>query len=179
MKISRKDFIQELRNYLLQHQEQIKAFMQLSDESLQLRPSNGGWTILECVEHLNQYGRYYIPEMNAAIDRYRVSESEYFTPGWIGNYFAQSMLPTSNRKMKAMKAYNPKGKLLGREVLEELLHQQGELKKILDKCEHSNVTAIKCSISLTSFLKLRLGDTLRVVVYHNERHLQQAKRVVG
>jgi hypothetical protein len=31
---------------------------------------------------------------------------------------------------------------------------------------------------LTKFLKLGLGDTLRVVIYHNERHLAQAIRAV-
>jgi hypothetical protein len=34
---------------------------------------------------------------------------------------------------------------------------------------------IKTSISISSFIKLRLGDTLRLVVYHNWRHLIQAK----
>lgn len=178
MKITRDSFIQELEQYIAQHERKANALLILTENELQHRPQDGGWTALECFEHLNQYGRYYIPEMKIAISKYKGAESEYFQPGWIGNYFAQVMLPTANKKMKAMKSYNPKGKLLGKEVVEEFIKQQKELKEILDLCKHTNLTKIKCNISLTSFLKLRLGDTFRVVVYHNERHVLQAEKAV-
>ncbi|MEO9077333.1 MAG: DinB family protein, partial [Gelidibacter sp.] len=33
------------------------------------------------------------------------------------------------------------------------------------------------AISISNLIKLKVGDTFRVVVYHNERHLVQANRI--
>ncbi|MGB3549023.1 MAG: hypothetical protein WBA17_18760 [Saprospiraceae bacterium] len=37
----------------------------------------------------------------------------------------------------------------------------------------------KTAVSITKLIRLRLGDTLRVVVYHNQRHVAQALRAAG
>jgi hypothetical protein len=178
MKVSKQDFINELNDYILSHIESLKQLQSVHDEQLNQRPVAGAWNALECIEHLNQYGRYYIPEMAASIENYKGSNSNVFVPGLLGNYFAQMMLPSYTKKIKSMKSYNPIGKQLGREVLTEFLRQQQELLVILQKCEQVNLTKVKCNISLTKLLKLRLGDTFRVVVYHNARHIQQAEKAI-
>ncbi|WP_126974083.1 DinB family protein [Gynurincola endophyticus] len=178
MIVSKSEFISELQQYTQSHILAVQKLETASDEALQARPQLNAWNALECIEHLNQYGRYYIPEMSTAIANYKGKASDEFKPGLLGNYFAQMMLPSHTKKIKSMKSYNPIGKQLGREVLVEFLRQQQELLVILQKCEQVNLTKVKCNISLTKLLKLRLGDTLRVVIYHNARHMLQAQKAL-
>ena len=37
----------------------------------------------------------------------------------------------------------------------------------------------KTAISISKLIKLKIGDTFRVVVYHNERHLIQAEKILN
>jgi hypothetical protein len=50
---------------------------------------------------------------------------------------------------------------------------------LLEQAKSVNLQKIKASITLSKFIKLRLGDVFRVVIYHNERHLEQAFKAVG
>jgi len=80
--------------------------------------------------------------------------------------------------MKTFKSMNPNNSQLDASVLDTFLYQQQQLIKLLDQCENINLTKTKTAISISKLIKLRLGDTLRVVIYHNWRHVVQAKKVV-
>lgn len=41
----------------------IKVYQNLSQDELNNQPSSGGWSIAQCLEHLNSYGDYYFPKM--------------------------------------------------------------------------------------------------------------------
>ena len=68
--------------------------MPLNDFHKKANPES--WSAAQCIEHLNMYGRYYIPALRKAID---LAENKGFQPnetyksGWIGNYFYNLMLP--------------------------------------------------------------------------------------
>jgi len=47
----------------------------------------------------------------------------------------------------------------------------------LDVCAKVDIGKTKTAISISKWIKLKLGDTLRVVIYHNQRHMAQAKRI--
>jgi hypothetical protein len=49
--------------------------------------------------------------------------------------------------------------------------------KLLETASTKNLTKIKTAITLP-LLKFRLGDTFRFVIYHNERHIVQAQKVL-
>ena len=80
--------------------------------------------------------------------------------------------------MKTFKVMNPAGSKLDRKVLEKFIGQQKTTLELLEKAAMVSLTKTKTSISISSWIKLRLGDTLRVVIYHNQRHLVQAAKVM-
>jgi hypothetical protein len=51
---------------------------------------------------------------------------------------------------------------------------QQELLEVIDKAATVNIRKVKVPISISKLIRLRLGDALLFVAYHNERHLQQA-----
>ena len=81
--------------------------------------------------------------------------------------------------MKTFKEMNPNGSQLSLETAETFIHQQHQLLVILSKARQVDLTKVKTSISISKWIKLRLGDTLRVVIYHNLRHIVQMEKVVA
>ncbi len=150
-----------------------------SDDELNHRPAPGSWSALECIEHLNFYGNFYIPEIENQIANSSYPAEETFKSGFLGNYFAKSMLPKEGfKKMKTFKSSNPLGRSLGREVIDHFVEQQQKLLELLKKAKAVSLTRTKTGISISKFIRLRLGDTFRVVVYHNQRHLLQAQKAM-
>jgi hypothetical protein len=80
--------------------------------------------------------------------------------------------------MPAPKDKNPIGSKLDKNALEQFIQQQHKMLNLLKLAESVNIQKTKASITLSKFITLRLGDIFRVVIYHNERHLEQAFRAV-
>lgn len=180
MKIPSEKLIDDLvdrTHRILNEAEELKT---LPEKSLQWRPVPESWSVLECLEHLNLYGRYYLPEINKRIDAGKSSHTGYvFKSGWLGNYFAKSMLPKEKlNTMKTFKNMNPIHSTLGKTVMDEFIRQQRQMLSILEKCRKVDLNKTKTSISISNFIKLKLGDTLRVVIYHNQRHMVQAQKAL-
>ena len=169
------DLIERTRN-ILNKAEELRHF---SNEELNWKPQPGSWSILECLEHLNRYGDFYLAEIDRRMSQSALPASLYFKSGWLGNYFAQAMLPKEKlNKMKTFKSMNPLGSRLDKQVLTTFIDQQKIMLKLLTKARNHNLTKVKTGITLTAMIKLRLGDTFRVVIYHNQRHLEQVQRLV-
>ena len=70
---------------------------------LNKRSHSESWSALECLEHLNLYSEFYLPEINNRMKEKRhLKATEIFIPGWLGNYFANTM-KVNNGKFKKMK----------------------------------------------------------------------------
>jgi hypothetical protein len=170
------DLLQRIENCT----NKVKQFESLSVEQLRFK-AEGQWSILECLEHLNLYGDFYLVEIEKQIlaSPYKVGSAK-FKSGLIGNYFANLMEVKDGeiKKMKSPKDKNPSNTILTTTTISRFLKQQERLVDLLNKCRAIDLTKTKTSISLTTFIKLRLGDTLRFYTYHIERHVLQAERVL-
>lgn len=175
MKTSSTQLLHELKKMTEQTLNELQDLKSLADHQLNFKPNKDRWSILECIEHLNRYGEFYLPEINKRISNSSSTRSDEFKSGLLGNYFAKMMLP--GEKMKTFKDKDPSGSTLDKGVLDTFEDQLHELMTVLKKAENMNLTRIKTNISISNFLKLRLGDTLRVVIYHNHRHMQQALEI--
>jgi len=69
------------------------------------------------------------------------------------------------------------GSALNQSTLNQFVKQLDWLESLLVKAEKVDLIKVKTSISLTKLIKLRLGDTLGFLVYHNEKHILQAKGI--
>ena len=71
---------------------------------------------------------------------------------------------------------NPNCSDLDKSILRLFLSQQEKILHILNKARKISLNKIKLPTSLGKLVKLKLGDTLRVVICHNQRHLVQAEK---
>ena len=81
-------------------------------------------------------------------------------------------------KMKTFKDKNPLGSKLDKSTIERFISQQEQVLNLLDKSRKIDLSKTKTAISISKLIKLRIGDTFRVVIYHNERHLVQAEKIL-
>lgn len=178
MNIESKELIDELAQMTRNHLNVAQELLHLDIEELNSKSDPKSWSILECLEHLNRYGHFYIPEIEKQINQTSHQPAAYFRSYLLGDYVAKSMLPREKlNKMKTFKSMNPLGSQLDQSSIQEFIDQQQHLLSLLEQSRKVNLHKTKTRISISNWIKLKLGDTLRVVIYHNYRHLVQIERI--
>ncbi|CAM1372728.1 DinB family protein [Tenacibaculum xiamenense] len=179
MIFNKEELLNELVVLTSSHIEFVTQLSNENKESLQYKLNDKSWSAVECIEHLNLYAQFYNKEIAYRIETSNYPTSDVFKSGKFGNRFAMDMLPGEKmKKMNTFKSKNPVySKLNAENVLSEFLRLQKELLGLLEKARAKNLTKTKTSITLP-LLKFRLGDTFRFVIYHNERHIVQAKKCI-
>ena len=154
----------------------VKIFQNLSAEKLLKPAPNGGWSIAQCLWHLNSYGDYYLPKIKSGLAKNYPANSD-FKSTWLGSYFTRIMKPGAQmKKYKAFKNHIPPAELEADKVVAEFILQQEQLLSYLKLARHTDMNRIRIPISIVSWVKLKLGDVFQFIIAHDERHLQQAKR---
>ncbi|WP_306349719.1 DinB family protein [Flavobacterium sp. '19STA2R22 D10 B1'] len=177
MKIQSNSLISDLTATVQKHIGYAEHLKGRPLQELNYKATPESWSILECLGHLNLYGNFYLPEIEQRIRVSKTKAETDFKTGILGNYFANSMLPKAKlNKMKTFKNMNPNNERLNQTILDLFIAQQNRMLTLLHQSKSISLNKTKTSISITSLLKLKLGDTFRFVIYHNERHIQQAKR---
>lgn len=180
MKVAAHLLIEDLMARTKANLDAAGEFEKLSNEELNWKSNPESWSVLECIEHLNLYGDYYLPEIKKRMQQAATQKtSSEFKSGLLGNYFAKNMLPKEKlHNIKTFKDKNPVNSQLTRAVLGRFVEQQKTLLDLLEQAREQDLSKVKTGISISKFIKLRLGDTFRILVYHNQRHIVQAKRVI-
>ncbi|MCC9016179.1 DinB family protein [Flavobacterium lipolyticum] len=143
-------------------------------QTLTWKEDPASWNILECMEHLNLYGDYYLPQIKDKIKNSKTSSETHFNSGFLGGYFAKSMLPKEKlNKMKTFKDKNPLNSELDKSVIDKFINQQFELLALLEQSKKVSLNRIKIPTSLSRLLRLKLGDTFQFFIHHILRHLNQ------
>lgn len=149
-------------------------------EVLQKQPATGKWSVVQVLEHLNSYGRYYLPAIEKSLQMDKPAK-EFFKPGWIGNYFTKIMKPGADgkigNKMNAPKNHRPSADLDIKPVMDTFFAQQQILLQLLEAAKKKDIGSIRTPISISRFMKLKVGDTFRFLIAHEQRHMLQAGRI--
>ena len=180
MKISTEELLSDLIERTRQNLEKAEQLYDLDAALLNFKRNADSWSALECLEHLNYYGDFYLPEIDRRIKTSPYPADPVFKAGLFGNYFANMMLPGEKMKpIKTLKSTNPNGSRLTKASSEKFIAQQKKILELLESARSISLNRTKASISIAPVLKLKLGDTFRVVIYHNQRHIVQAEKVIN
>ena len=180
MKIKQSELIDTLITLTESALASVNKFQNLTLNQLNFKENESTWSILECCEHLNLYGDFYLPEIEKQLLSHPIQSKELiFKSGILGNYFAHLMKSKNGKikKMKSPKDKNPSNSELTFQTLDRLKKQLELLKQLLNQSRNVDLTKAKTSISISKLIQLRLGDTFRFFTYHIERHIAQAKKI--
>lgn len=166
-------------------QKAVREWQMLSAEQLSFHPAPGAWSAAQCLEHLNIYGRHYLPAIEKAIQQGKKQGSMpavFFKPGWLGAYFTQLMQPQQGgvlkSKMQSPKNAVPSAQPDPQRMLAEFIDQQEKMLELLRGATAVDLNALRVPISLSPWIRLKLGDTFGFVLAHIERHMLQADRAI-
>ena len=141
--------------------------------------------MVEVLHHLNFYGAFYTEALAAAMAKSGRTPSAQFKSGWLGDYFTRVIGPAPAGKALKQKFKAPANakplvaqQLDLQEVLQQYQAYQQSWLQLLQQAHGKNLGAVRVPISLSPLIRLKLGDTFRVVIAHQQRHHQQIQRVL-
>lgn len=174
-----KQLLQDLLELTRENINTVESFKKQPITSLNWKKAPESWSVLECIEHLNRYGDFYIPEITQKIENAKHNNTEVFKSNWLGKYFSKSVAYNESlNKMKTFKSMNPVNSKLNIQTLEKFIARQHQIIDLLNKAKLVSLDKTKTAISISKLIKLKLGDTFRVLIFHNERHIKQAEKVL-
>ena len=157
--------------------EAAKLAADLGETRLWQRPPEGGWSVGECLAHLNLAGEPYAKKLQEALEAGKARGKrgqEPFRFGFLGGRFVRSLSAEGKRKFKAPKAWQPERQ---GDVLERFLKLQDDLLGFVKASEGLDLARITLTSPLSPLIRLNLFEAFNLVVVHEQRHLAQADRV--
>jgi hypothetical protein len=154
----------------------------LTNEQFNWRPPSGGWSVAQCIEHLNATARQYLPRFDEgiaeAIRRGLYGEGP-FRYRWLGRKMVQSQEPTTKRKFKAAKAFLPPPSRPRQESMAAFRAYQVQFIDRLRQANGLDLSRARIRSPVVSWLRLQLGLGFALMVAHERRHLLQARNVIN
>jgi hypothetical protein len=179
------DFIKTLSKQLAQIEKTFEQdVLKANEDSLSVIPNYGGWSILQVLDHLNFYNRWYLPKMEMAINKSITQKKrppEFYKSGWLGAYFVKMIQPKPDgnltSKMVAPKNAIPATILNSEKVLNEFSTHLAHLSNLLYLAMNTDISNTRVVTSLSSWVSLKTGDSFAFLIAHMERHFVQIVRI--
>lgn len=181
MKLKNKEVLEEIISQNQAAQAILADLKHKSNEALCKRTSEKAWNALECAEHLNMYSRFYLPEINQRLSKLKFTSdiNATYNSSWLGNKFAVMVAPLYKGKpMKTLRKTNTLNRAVTNTTLTELEKHLNDTMDLLGKLQDADLGSFKVPTSISKFIRVKLGDALRVLVGHNLRHMQQAEKAI-
>lgn len=156
------------------------TFGQLSPSQLNWKPGPDRWSVAQCFDHLITTNKGYFPVIeNVLAGKKRTFwESMPVLPGLAGKLLIKSLDPASTRKIKAPRRFEPAQSDISASVINDFADQQSRIVEKMKATEHLDLERIVITSPASAAVTYSLMDAYRIIVVHEQRHFQQAKRVM-
>lgn len=178
----------ELINYFLYEVKlilvtKINVFKNLSEKQLNWRPSANKWSIGDCFDHLLITHKLYYDRMKNAVEEKSkvagtVRGSEIFQHTLPGKMILKSVDPENSKKLKTFKVFKPAGKSVSTDIVFDFAKEVDNMRLLAENLREVNLGRIKITSPLSRFIRMNIGDALMINLYHDNRHLNQAKDIL-
>lgn len=156
-----------------------KTFGNLSAEQINWRPSETGWSVGQCFEHLIKSNELFFDELDRiASGNRKNSFLESFSPlsGFFGGFLIKS-LKKDSRKFKAPTQKIVPPSEIDPHIIEIFAAHQTELAEKVKKTETADWNKTKVTSPFLKIATYKLSDGYEIIVEHEKRHFRQAERV--
>ena len=155
------------------------TFGPLTPAQLNWKPSAERWSVAQCFDHLISSNKGYLPIIDSVLAGQKGTfwQSVPVLRGVMRNLLIKSLDPEKGRKLKAPKNFQPAQSDISGSVIDDFVTLQATVVQKMKATEHLDLESIIISSPVTSVVTYSLMDAYRVIVVHEHRHFQQAKRV--
>ena len=156
------------------------TFGALDARQLNWRADATRWSVAQCFEHLLTANRLMFNAADNALDvsgRRTVWQRVPVLPGMFGRMLIRSQSPETTRKFTASPIAQPATGDIPADVIRRFVDQHREaVTRVQELDEHNAARAIMTS-PFVKFITYSVLDGWRLVVAHDHRHFEQARRV--
>ncbi len=159
-----------------------EAFSALTPEALNRKPAPDAWSIAQCLDHLIVTNLTYWPviqQLHAGAYRTPWHGRFGFLTRFFGNIVLGSVQPDRRRKMKTFPIWEPAQSDLPGDIVARFVSHQSELKDLIRSSEDLLAKSAVISSPANWIIVYKLATAFRIMVAHEERHLQQALEVLA
>lgn len=171
------EIISELQTVSANVQEK---FGSLSAEQINWRPSETGWSVGQCFEHLIKTNELFYDDLEKiALGTRKNSFFESFSPlsGFFGSLLINS-LKKDERKFKAPTKKIVPPSEIDPHIIEIFAAHQSELIEKIRQTETADWKKTKVTSPFIKIATYKLSDGYKIIVEHEKRHFRQAERVM-
>jgi hypothetical protein len=155
---------------------------ELSDRQFMWQPSPSGWSIAQCIDHLNVTARLYLPRLDEGIAdaiRQGLYGDGPFNYWWIARLFVRMLEPPARFRMKAPATFQPPPGRTRREIMAAFRAYQVQYIDRLRQANGIDLARARVRSPAASWIHMPLGSGFAAVTAHERRHLSQARLVMA
>lgn len=155
-------------------------FSELTPEQFNFKPSPDKWSIAQCLLHLVKTNKGYFPVYEKLL-------SGNYTPnffermglgkGLFEKLFIEGVDPKNIKKMKAPASIQPGQSHIDKSIIEKLVEQNKKVAEYYLQLQDKDLKSITISSPFANIIVYSADCAFNIVNLHEQRHLQQAKRV--
>lgn len=175
------DHLEEQAEAIAREAEELVAG--LDREALFRQPAPEAWSVAHCLEHVAVTGDLYLPQLREGVEGARAvplsdeGETEY-RPSWFGRRYISAAGPEVRWRFKAPRPFRPPA-VPPPDAVERFVSRHRELRGLLAAARRVDPNRSRVKLPTIPLLTLSVAETLALLVGHERRHLEQAKRVAG
>jgi hypothetical protein len=163
-------------------EDTMNVFGNLSPAQFNWKPSAEQWSVGQCFDHLIQTNRCFFPEMKrVAAGTFKSSAWARVSPlsGLIARLILRSLDPVKGMKTKAARVFLPASSDVDAGVIERFAGHQVELAERMRATASADLRRTMVTSPVTSVATYSLLDAYRIIVAHERKHFEQARRVTN
>lgn len=158
-----------------------EEFKRLSASQLNWKPSSTNWSIAQCLEHLIITNNLYFINIQKVADG--AHQNNFYSkfplaPRVIAWGMKKVFSPDFRPKVKTFEMFKPPQSEVSEDILEHFEENQNRFVSLIEATKDLDTKQIKVAEPIGAAVNLRLIDAFEVLLFHEKRHFNQAKRVI-
>ena len=168
--------------------ENVERLKRIDLKLLTQRPQKNKWNVLEVINHLLLANEFYLEQIIVLINKEKEDRSALeYQPGWLGQYFAQKIRPTTDHKVrfkgKTFKHLTPAVQdhwenRLAQNILQDYQEQVELIIRCLNRASVSLLKKQKVKSTFSSWWGIEMGNAFDYMIGHNLRHFVQIQEIL-
>ncbi len=176
--------IQQLKEKFISDTESVLKdfgkFKSLSEDQLNWKPDEQGWSIAECIDHLVVTNKLYFNEIEKQFAEKQLKTDCSKTEvkhKWLSKFIIKSVDPANIKKVKTFPVFMPSSSKHTRQVFANLNEVQNALINLVSSAKDLDLNKYVMSSPAVKIIKENFCDVLEIICLHDRRHCNQAERV--
>lgn len=183
-----KELIEDFLRTAEQNKKMVEdKFLFISLELLTKKPNPNSWSAAECFQHLIFTNQSYLESFRKFVGENKIDNAssagisiDYkFKHSFWGKFILYFVKPSNKIKSKTTKPFNPSFSKVELDVVKKYLTQHEQLVDAVIKMRAFDLKNIKIPSPINNKIKYNLGDSIRIIILHDQRHIQQAERAIN